>query len=370
MEYVQLTLDDWMEMKHKLKMELQGVKQSFVRIGYALRQMDDQKLYERDGYKSIAEFAKAEYGLESSTVSRFMSINREYSIDGYSEHLKPEYLDLGRSQLEEMLKLPEEDRKMILPETPRDDIRELKRFNKNVPQQGEADNLKEVIQKFFEANRERLELLYDSDAFLNGNLDNRELIEIVNPSGTKTFKKGLYFLMLYESDIKFKEFGGAPQTLSWRRFFEITKEIYGERLPEQPNQEKPERKPEQEETQQQVTEPKEQKTEVMPEPVQAEVIEEEEENEESMDGTADATENEPAAEENGEEKAERVALAKKHKTRKEYIDRLSEKGFAEYLAEEYQNHSFKVTYLMFVGDLLEWLSQKVDEFGKAVEDAR
>lgn len=108
----------------------------------------------------------------------------------------------------------------------------------------------------------------------------------------------------------------------------------------------------------------------MPEPVQAEVIEEEEENEESMDGTADATENEPAAEENGEEKAERVALAEKHQTRKEYIDRLSEKGFAEYLAEEYQNHSFKVTYLMFVGDLLEWLSQKVDEFGKAVEDAR
>ena len=407
MEYVQLTLDDWMEMKHKLKMELQGVKQSFVRIGYALRRMDDQKLYERDGYKSIAEFAKAEYGLESSTVSRFMSINREYSIDGYSEHLKPEYMDLGRSQLEEMLKLPEEDRKMILPETPRDDIRELKRFNKNVPQQGEADNLKEVIQKFFEANRERLELLYDSDAFLNGNLDNRELIEIVNPSGTKTFKKGLYFLMLYESDIKFKEFGGTPQTLSWRRFFEITKEIYGERLPEQQEQEKPERMPEATEAQPQATlsekseeqreeakheqpereqteqeeqaeAPKEQKateskgqqTEIMPEPVQAEVIEEEEENEESMDGTADAAENEPAAEENGEEKAERVALAKRHQTRKEYIDRLSEKGFAEYLAEEYQNNSFKVTYLTFVGDLLGWLSQKVDEFGKAVEDAR
>lgn len=79
---------------------------------------------------------------------------------------------------------------------------------------------------------------------------------------------------------------------------------------------------------------------------------------------------EAMAKENGEEKAERVALAKEHKTRKEYIDRLSEKGFAEYLAEEYQNHSFKVTYLMFVGDLLEWLSQKVDEFGKAVEDTR
>lgn len=51
MEYVQLTLDDWIQMKQKIKQELLGVKQSFVRIGYALRQIEDQKLYERDGYK-------------------------------------------------------------------------------------------------------------------------------------------------------------------------------------------------------------------------------------------------------------------------------------------------------------------------------
>lgn len=46
MEYVQMTLDDWVQIKQKLKQELLGVKQSFVRIGYALRQIDDQKLYE------------------------------------------------------------------------------------------------------------------------------------------------------------------------------------------------------------------------------------------------------------------------------------------------------------------------------------
>ena len=80
MEYVQMTLDDWVQMKQKLKQELLGVKQSFVRIGYALRQIDDQKLYEQDGYKSIAEFAQAEYGLGPSITSRFMSINREYSL--------------------------------------------------------------------------------------------------------------------------------------------------------------------------------------------------------------------------------------------------------------------------------------------------
>ena len=85
MEYVQMTLDDWLQVKQKLRQELlEGVKQSFVRIGYALRKIEDQKLYEQDGYKSITEFAKAEYGLEASTTSRFMSINREYSVDGYS----------------------------------------------------------------------------------------------------------------------------------------------------------------------------------------------------------------------------------------------------------------------------------------------
>ena len=83
-EYTQMTLTEWVDMKQKLRQELLGVKQSFVRIGYALRKIDDQKLYEQDGYKSVAEFAKAEYGLEGSTVSRFMSINREYSVDGYS----------------------------------------------------------------------------------------------------------------------------------------------------------------------------------------------------------------------------------------------------------------------------------------------
>lgn len=34
MEYVQMTLDDWVQMKQKLRQELIGVKQSFVRIGY------------------------------------------------------------------------------------------------------------------------------------------------------------------------------------------------------------------------------------------------------------------------------------------------------------------------------------------------
>lgn len=376
MEYVQLTLDDWLEMKQKLKMELQGVKQSFVRIGYALRQMDDQKLYERDGYKSIAEFAKAEYGLEASTVSRFMSINREYSVDGYSEHLKLEYMDMGRSQLEEMLKLPEEDRTMIRPETPRDDIRELKKFNKTTPEQGVADDIHELIKKFFETYNDILKELYSSEAFLTGDVEKTsQLVDIVNPSGTRTFKKGIYFLMMYEQNIKIKKFMGTPETMEWARFFEITKEIFGQQLaepePPEPAEEHEEHPEEMEiEMPDPVQEAPQEQQE--PVPVQAEAIEPEEEQDEnnSQMGTAGTVPDEPRRAEEHKEKEEPVEqivpaqMEEKHEenhsensekraknesqkekprteTRAEYMRTLSAVDLARYISEQYAAGAFE-----------------------------
>lgn len=224
MEYVQLTLDDWVQMKQKLKQELLGVKQSFVRIGYALRQIDDQKLYEQDGYKSIAEFAQAEYGLGPSITSRFMSINREYSVDGYSEHLRPEYADMGRSQLEEMLKLPESDRQMISPETSREDIRELKRFNKSEPDAEQADSIEKLVQKFYEIHPETVKKLEQSTAYAEWNIG--KMVEIVNPSGTKTFRMGMFFVVMYEQNLQIKQFGQTPWPMSWEEFFEISRKIF------------------------------------------------------------------------------------------------------------------------------------------------
>lgn len=223
MEYVQMTLDDWVQMKQKLKQELLGVKQSFVRIGYALRQIDDQKLYEQDGYKSIAEFAQAEYGLGPSITSRFMSINQEYSIDGYSEQLRPEYAELGRSQLEEMLKLPDTDRQMIQPETSREDIRELKRFNKTEPAAGVADDISQLVEKFYQDNELILNAVYGEE--FDEQTINR-FIEIVNPAGNRSYKKGLYFMMMYENRVTFKKFGDTPKDMTWWEFYKLTQDIF------------------------------------------------------------------------------------------------------------------------------------------------
>lgn len=223
MEYVQMTLNDWVEIKQKLKRELLGIKQSFVRIGFVLRQIDDQKLYERDGYKSIADFAKQEYGLEPSTTSRFMSINREYSIDGYSETLRPEYADLGRSQLEEMLKLPDSDRQMVQPETSRENIRELKRFNKEEPEEGIADDLYKLVENFYKDNPDILNEVFKREY---AETDIKQFIELVNPAGNRSYKKGMYFLMMYENRVAIKRFGESPQNKTWWEFYQITRQIF------------------------------------------------------------------------------------------------------------------------------------------------
>lgn len=241
MEYVQMTLNEWVEIKQKLRQELIGVKRSFVRIGYMLRRIDDQKGYEQDGYKSIAEFAQKELGLHPSTTTRFIEINREYSIDGYSERLREEYEDLSRSQLEEMLKLPEEDRAMIEPSASRESIRDLKRFNATQPEQpatdcqqldGEeqqADKLGDLIKSFFQDNPEELNTLFrlPEPAGLTEEYI-REAKEIINPGGNRSYRKGVFFVMMYENKIMVKQFGSTPQELPWAEFLQRTWDIFGE----------------------------------------------------------------------------------------------------------------------------------------------
>ena len=69
-EYHQVTLSEWMDLKNQFTRELNNVRTACVRVSYVLRQMDETKAYEAEGYKSVAEFAEKEHGLKPSTTSR------------------------------------------------------------------------------------------------------------------------------------------------------------------------------------------------------------------------------------------------------------------------------------------------------------
>lgn len=407
-EYTQLTLDDWLAMKESLKRDLIGVQESFVRIGYTLRKIEEQKLYKNDGYETVTEFAKAEYGLSASTISRFMSINRKFSIDGYSDRLRPEYAQMGSSKLSEMLSLPDADMEMIRPEMPKADIRELKHFNKETPEPEAADSLEKLVWKFFEANAAIAKQLEQSEAYADG--ESEKMVEIVNPAGVKTFRAGLYYMAMYENDIQIKQFGQQPQKMSWAEFFAITKKIFesaewhqrtqeeehpkiepqekGETKPIAPAQiKKPEspvnteaepvletpKKPEKE-TSQNATQ-KKNETEQPEEPRKPEekVQSETEIAENGAESTQNATE---TAQTETEEQlpgqmnlpedypgTESIDVLGKTMQRKEYLDTLTAWGVAEYL-----HKNLTAEILGNREGLYEWLKGKVDERGYGMED--
>ena len=226
-EYHQMTLTEWADMKEQFRRELNNVRIAYIRVGYVLRRMDETKAYEAGGYKSVAEFAEKEHGLRPSTTSRWMSINREYSLDGYSMQLDPRYLGMNASQLTEMLGLPMEDRELVTPDTPREDIRELKRLEK-MPECPEG--FETIVRHFFDANPGVLDWLIDA---MDKGAEEKDLIEIVSPSGNKAYRKDGAMIFLMEKVVKFKRAGHSPEEVQYPELFAIAKTIAEERKEEE-----------------------------------------------------------------------------------------------------------------------------------------
>lgn len=225
MEYKQITLTEWLDIKKKLKEgissardKINGLKKDFVKIGYLLRKIDDNELYKQDGYKSIAEFAKAECGLSPSDTTRFIQINKKYSVNSNSEELRPEFLNFGQSKLAAMLTLPDSDLAMITPETSREDIRELNRFNKSVPESEVDNDIEQLIKDFYISQ----ELVRKAVAVKN---NSKELRELIAPSGSRSFRKGKWFIMFHENKINIKEYAGVVKEISWEEFTAITAKV-------------------------------------------------------------------------------------------------------------------------------------------------
>lgn len=225
MEYKQMTLAEWLDIKQKLKQnissakdKLNGLKKDFVRIGYLLRKIDDNELYKQDGYKSIAEFAKAECDLSPSDTTRFIQINKKYSIGGNSEELRPEFLEYGQSKLAAMLALPDADLNMITPQTSREDIRELNRFNKSNPEQGADDDIDQLIRDFYISQELVRKAVTVKD-------DPKALRELIAPSGSRSFRKGIWFILFHESKINIKKYSGVAKEISWEEFTKITAKV-------------------------------------------------------------------------------------------------------------------------------------------------
>lgn len=117
---------EYQDLKSGIRNHLNSVAEDFFMVGYFLRQISENTLFTEDGYKNIWEFAKGEYGLSTSSASRFMAINARFSIDG-GEHMAEKYIGMGVSKLQEMLGLPDEELEKVTQETTVREIRAMKK---------------------------------------------------------------------------------------------------------------------------------------------------------------------------------------------------------------------------------------------------
>lgn len=116
----------YQEYKKELDAVLTRTAEDFVQIGYLLKVARDTNILAESGYATVTDFAKAEYGIDKTQVSRFISINDRFSEGGYSDHLLPNYKGFGYAKLTLMLQIPDEINEALPPTLSKAEIQDIK----------------------------------------------------------------------------------------------------------------------------------------------------------------------------------------------------------------------------------------------------
>lgn len=236
MEQLRLTLPELEQEEKQIRENLGGIVRNFVKTGWHLSLIDRSGAYKLKGYHSVTEYARETFGMAPDGVSRFIHVYEKYSIQGDTPELREEYRDFNFSQLTEMLQLPEEDHTMIRPETKREDIRDLKKFNKQSEhnpdnllnwQQDPDDIIREAVKEFFKARKKDLNEIYDQYGV--GPYPEEEIKKMARflyHEKKKKFQTNRVFVMLYPDQVFIKSSDGELHDITWTEFFQTTGSIF------------------------------------------------------------------------------------------------------------------------------------------------
>lgn len=104
-----------------------NMAENYVAIGYYLRKAREAELYKDGGYASIHEMASSEFGMARQTADHCMKINEKFSEGGDSPALEESFRKYGKSQLQEMLYLTDEQMESVRPDMTVKDIRNIRK---------------------------------------------------------------------------------------------------------------------------------------------------------------------------------------------------------------------------------------------------
>lgn len=236
MEQLRLTLPELEQEEQGIRENLGGIVKNFVRAGWHLSRIDRSGAYKLKGYSSITEYARETFGMTPDGVSRFIHVYEKYSVQGDTPELREEYRDFKFSQLTEMLQLPEEDYAMIRPETKREDIRDLKKFNKQSEhnpnnllnwQQEPDDIIREAVKDFFFSRKKDLNGIYEQYGIGPYPEETVKLMaRFLYHEKKRKFRNDRVFIMLYPDQVFIKSSDGELQDITWTEFFQTMGSIF------------------------------------------------------------------------------------------------------------------------------------------------
>ena len=157
----------YQEYKQELDTELKTTAEGFVRIGYLLKVARDTNILAESQYDNVVDFARAEYGIDKTQVSRFIHINDKFSQGGYAPELKEEYQGFGYAKLSIMLSLPDSVNEELTPDFSKSEVQQVK---DEVDEEKKTTDIevmleeKDSVQQSFDTNLEKAVYQLGKDA--------------------------------------------------------------------------------------------------------------------------------------------------------------------------------------------------------------
>lgn len=157
----------YQEYKQELDTELKKTAEGFVRIGYLLKVARDTSILAESQYDNVVDFARAEYGIDKTQVSRFIHINDKFSKGGYAPELKEEYQGFGYAKLSIMLSLPDSVNEELTPDFSKAEVQQVK---DEVDEEKKTTDIevmleeKDRVQQSFDTNLEKAVYQLGKDA--------------------------------------------------------------------------------------------------------------------------------------------------------------------------------------------------------------
>lgn len=230
----------YQEFKQALDTEMQKTVEGFVKIGFLLNFAAETNIVEEGGYANVNDFAKAEYGIDATQVSRFVNIYKRFGVDG-EPRLKEQYSSHGVAKLGIMLTLPDYLNEEISADYSKSEITAIKHEveeenaisdievmceEKSTLQQLLPEGLKQLAMQFVKDYPKEYAELYDAVTL-------EDVKDILAPNDVATYTvripgvgKILMFVKANENIVATNARNGEKNTYEWEDFFVAVKDYF------------------------------------------------------------------------------------------------------------------------------------------------